>query len=93
MENYSGVTRKASVLQDQLKGSFATMPQDTKDLIVEIMSQYHIRDSFIHPDGSQGSMQISPMQMNDALAYLVSTVVFDLTKFDEALAHRGKRIG
>lgn len=56
-----------------IKGFFLTIPETspTKDLIMGIVANFHIRDGVKHDDGSMGTMKITNRQMNDCLAYMI----------------------
>ena len=43
-----------------------------KEKIMEIVANFHYRDAKKHVDGSFGTIEISPNQFNDCLAYMLT---------------------
>ncbi|MFA5395314.1 MAG: hypothetical protein WC346_04770 [Methanogenium sp.] len=48
---------------------FSTLNEAEKNFIMEIVCFYHYRNGVKHEDGSMGTIEISPKEMNDVLAY------------------------
>lgn len=57
-----------------IRGSFLLVEdQALRDKVLEVASNFHMRDGFKHPDGSWGSIRISYDELKDALAYMART--------------------
>ena len=54
----------------KIKGSFDKLGGDEKDVVRHVLSCFHFLNGKPHDDGSMGSVNISPMQFNDCLAYM-----------------------
>jgi hypothetical protein len=48
-----------------------------KQLVLELITCFHIRNDTQHEDGSRGDIKITPKEMNDILAYLMKKVYND----------------
>jgi hypothetical protein len=48
---------------------FALLSKSDKELVMVVVSHFHLRNGQNHPDGSRGTIEISPKQFNDILAY------------------------
>lgn len=56
-----------------LRGAFvATEDLELREIINEVVANFHMRDGAAHPDGSRGSIKISPDQLRDCLAYMAT---------------------
>ena len=44
--------------------------EETKEVILEVMADFHIRNGVKNIDGSLGEIKITPKQLRDALAYM-----------------------
>ena len=51
------------------QGSFELIDEGGKEIAMEIVAGFHYRDGSENHDGSMGRIVISPMEMNDILAY------------------------
>ena len=54
-----------------IKGSFNTLSEQSRELIMEIVSNFHFRDGTVHNDNSTGTIKITTKQINDCLAYMI----------------------
>lgn len=54
----------------EIAGSFDEVDDETKELIMRIVSNFHLRDAVLHEDGSMGTIQISPKQLRDCIAFI-----------------------
>ena len=61
--------------ENDIKGSFDAVPESLKNPIIAIVANFHYRDIYVYPDGSMGTIKISPKQFRDCLAYIVAHVI------------------
>lgn len=53
-----------------IRNSFEKAPKHVQDAAMEITANFHFRDMKKYEDGSIGTIEISPKQLNDCLAYM-----------------------
>lgn len=57
--------------ENDIKGAFDTLPEDQKELVMEVVANFHYRNGKLHPDGSMGTVNITNRQFNDCLAAML----------------------
>lgn len=58
--------------QKDIKGMFGALKDGpTRNKIMEIVANFHIRNGVKQPDFSMGEIKITPGQLNDCLAYML----------------------
>jgi len=50
-------------------GKFETLPKLAQEFIKEVVANFHIRNGVKNSDGSMGTIEISPGELRDILAY------------------------
>ncbi len=57
--------------KNDIKGAFDTLPEDQKEVVMEVVANFHHRNGEIHSDGSMGAIKITSRQLNDCLAAMI----------------------
>ena len=57
------------IVKKVLVGAFEKLDGQKKELVMEIVAHFHYRDGKRQPDGSMGSIEISPGELRDCIAY------------------------
>ncbi len=57
------------VTKEGIEGAFASLSVADKELVMQIVANFHYRDGEQNNDGSRGTIKISPGEFNDAIAY------------------------
>jgi|WetSurMetagenome_2_1015567.scaffolds.fasta_scaffold829392_2 hypothetical protein len=58
-----------------IKNSFdSVQSEEVQEFIKEVVANFHYRDGKKHEDGSMGSIEISPRQFNDCLAFTMNII-------------------
>lgn len=65
---------------ENIKGSFEILSDTTKNSVMEIVANFHIRDGVKHSDGSVGTVKITNREMNDCLAFIIRNLYQMLIK-------------
>jgi hypothetical protein len=60
-------------LFNSLNGKFDDLNDDQKETVMELVAMFHYRDGSPHNDGSMGTIVISPRQLNNLLAYVLTS--------------------
>lgn len=55
--------------EEDIAGSFHSVPEEQQEIIMEIVANFHIRNGVKNADGSLGEVKITNKQMNDCLAW------------------------
>ena len=55
-----------------MEGEFDKLSPEEQEFVMEIKGNFHYRNGHTYPDGSMGSIDISPKQLNNALAYVLN---------------------
>lgn len=63
---------KANDRAENAVNAFDASPENIKQIVLELMAAFHMRNGVQHPDGSLGTIVISPKQFRDCLAYMTS---------------------
>lgn len=56
--------------EKDMKDAFDSAPENIREIVMEIVANFHYRDGKPHEDGSKGTVRISPKQFNDCLAFM-----------------------
>ena len=61
-------------IQAAIGGTFALLAESSQERndVMALVALYHYRDGRSHPDGSMGTIDISPGQLRDLLAYVMT---------------------
>jgi len=57
--------------ENDIKGSFGDLSDVQKELVMEVVANFHFRDGVHNPDGSMGTVKITNWQFNDCLAFMI----------------------
>ncbi len=53
------------------RGAFLLLDPDLRERVLNIHGEFHIRDGAKNPDGSRGTIRMTPDELRDLLAYLL----------------------
>lgn len=74
------------MIKDECAGKFDQCDPVTRELVLELLAGYHYRNRVRHPDGSMGEIHITPAEMRDLLAFVItSTIPRDRQMFQDSI--------
>lgn len=62
------------IYEEDIKGFFDSLPETEREEIMEVVANFHFRDSYRYEDGSVGTIRISPKQLRDCLAFMLKKI-------------------
>ncbi|HSW83511.1 MAG TPA: hypothetical protein VLH12_08555 [Usitatibacter sp.] len=56
-------------MNEEFQGAFTLADWQLRERVNELVGHFHIRDGAKNPDGSRGTIRISPDQLRDVLTF------------------------
>lgn len=79
-------------ISELIEGQFDELDDDTKEAIARLVSYFHYRDIRRYEDGSIGTIEISPKQLRNLLAYAYSRGGRDGERFANSLVEDAEKL-